>query len=225
MDSASFVESVAALQFDNVFNPYRDTCSEFDLPGAPKLRRHNLENVLNAAISNGVDSIWLGRDLGYRGGRRTGLALTDEAHLATHSEMFGGVKLCRSTTGVAIAERTATTIWNAIVSVKRPIFLWNVFPLHPYAEGAPMTNRTHKSFERKASQELMLWLIEVLAPKHVVAIGNDAQKAMRDSGVAFIGVRHPSYGGQRDFYSGIDALYDTHLVANITDQLKLNFDG
>jgi len=33
----------------------------------------------------GSNTIWMGRDLGYRGGRRTGLALTDEAHLPLFS--------------------------------------------------------------------------------------------------------------------------------------------
>ncbi|WP_439952990.1 hypothetical protein, partial [Escherichia coli] len=84
-----------------------------------------------AALAGGVDSIWIARDLGYRGGRRTGLALTDEAHLSAHAGLYGQLPLARATRGPAMTERTATVIWQVLRDLRRPIFLWNVFPLHP----------------------------------------------------------------------------------------------
>src|SRR5688572_13524541 len=91
-----FVELVAALEFSNAFNPYSDTCLEFDQPDAAVIRRSNLLAVLEAGIDNGVDSIWIARDLGYRGGRRTGLALTDEAHLDAHARLLGTSPLAKA---------------------------------------------------------------------------------------------------------------------------------
>ncbi len=72
-NAEELVELVAALRFKDAFNPYSDLCSEFDRPDAARIRRRNLVMVLDAAIDRGVDSIWVARDLGYRGGRRTGL--------------------------------------------------------------------------------------------------------------------------------------------------------
>ena len=57
----------------------------FDGPDAPAIRRSNLGLVLEAALAGGISSLWIARDLGHRGGRRTGLALTDEVHLPAHA--------------------------------------------------------------------------------------------------------------------------------------------
>lgn len=205
--SAGFVDKLAAMQFENVFNPYADICPQYDKSDAALIRRHNLEFVLNAAISNGIDSIWIARDLGYRGGRRTGLALTDEVHLSWQAKLFSTPPLVQATQGLGVSERTANIVWRALRSIEQPIFLWNVFPFHPHEPGNPMSNRCHKKFERIACQELTLWLIETLHPQKVIAIGRDAQAAMVELDIESTQIRHPSYGGQTDFFAGLAELY------------------
>lgn len=204
---SQFVRVVSQMSFDNVFNPYAMRCSDFDRADAPKRRRKNLEVVLHAAMERGVDSIWIGRDLGYRGGRRTGLALTDELHLTTHAAMFAIDGLDRATKGPAVGERTATVVWDMLRAVNRPVFLWNVFPFHPHAPESSQSNRAHTRSERQAARPLLLWLLETLNPKHVVAIGKDAQSALADLEISAACVRHPSYGGQRQFESELTSLY------------------
>jgi hypothetical protein len=205
--ASRFLNELAALRFDNVFNPYSDSCPEHDVVDAARIRRHNLERVLTAAILGGVDSMWVARDLGYRGGRRTGLALTDDIHLSWHAALLATPPLVRATKGPAVAERTATIVWRALRSISRPIFLWNVFPLHPHGPLDPMSNRCHSRVERTTCRPLLLWLLEALKPKRVVAIGGDAQAALADFGVRTVSVRHPSYGGQREFLAGIAEHY------------------
>lgn len=202
-----FVELVANLRFDDAFNPYSDFCPDFDRPDAAAIRRDNLAHVLEAALDRGVGTIWVARDLGYRGGRRTGLALTDEAHLDAHARLFGAVSLARSTNGPAVAERTATVIWRMLMSIREPVFLWNVFPLHPHEAGLPMSNRCHTRTERQACRHVMVTLMELLAPESVLAIGRDAEAALADLGIAARGVRHPSYGGQSEFVDGVRQHY------------------
>lgn len=211
-NAEEFVELVAALRFDDAFNPYSDLCSDFDRPDAASIRRHNLISVLRAAIDRGVDSIWVARDLGYRGGRRTGLALTDEVHLGAHADLLGTPPLARSTNGPVMAERTATVIWQMLVSIKQPVFLWNVFPLHPHAAGDPMSNRCHTRGERLACRHIMVGLIQMLSPSRVLAIGRDAQLALEDLGVKAEKVRHPSYGGQAEFMAGVSTHYGLNLA-------------
>ena len=127
-----------ALDFENTFNPYSKRCAVYDLDDAPRRRAHALQAMLDAATRVEVDSIWIGRDLGYRGGRRTGLALTDDVHISTHAKRWG-VTVERPTKGEALAERTAAVIWSVLSRVEASIFLWNVFPLHPHdgAKNAP----------------------------------------------------------------------------------------
>lgn len=207
MNTAQFVETLADMSFKDAFNPYSDACQDFDQDDAAAIRQTNLRLVLDAAIERKVDSMWIARDLGYRGGRRTGLALTDEAHLTNHSELYGDLPLVRATKGPAISERTASVIWQTLKRIDRPVFLWNVFPLHPHESGDPQSNRCHTRSERNACRPLLTWLLDALAPRVVVAVGRDAQLALADLGVSASQVRHPSYGGQTDFISGIEGLY------------------
>ena len=207
IDSSAFVEALQSLRFNNAFNPYAETCEAHDVVEAPAVRRHNLKLVLDAALSQGVESIWIARDLGYRGGRRTGLALTDEVHLAAHAALLGTPPLNRATRGPAVAERTATVIWEVLHELDRPIFLWNVFPFHPFEAETPLSNRCHTRAERHACGHLLEWLIGSLKPRSIVAIGRDAQIALADLDVPAERVRHPSYGGHKEFKEGVYTHY------------------
>lgn len=207
MTPVAFIDDLARLRFPGAFNPYAESCPDFDVDDAPRIRRENLRLVLEAAAARGVDSIWVARDLGYRGGRRTGLALTDEAHLSAHADLYGSLPLARATRGPAMAERTAKAIWQVLRVVGRPVFLWNVFPLHPHGADGPMSNRCHNRAERLASRPYLEWLIAELRPRTVVAVGNDAAAALSDLGVSAVQARHPSYGGQGDFLARMRELY------------------
>ncbi len=210
----AFVDELAVLRFDNAFNPYAEACPDHDRKDAAPIRKRNLKLVLDAALRNGVDSVWIARDLGYRGGRRTGLALTDEVHLAWYAALLGTPPLKRATNGPMVGERTATVVWQTLRSISRPIFLWNVFPLHPHVPGDPMSNRSHTRAERVSCRPLLVHLLEMLQPDTVLAIGRDAHVALKDVGIAARTVRHPSYGGQTEFVSGLAALYKLPALAD-----------
>ena len=209
MNLHPFVKAVTELRFDNCFNPYVDRCEIHDRRDAPNRRAKALSAMLESAASEPIDAIWVGRDLGYRGGRRTGLALTDDVHIARHAERWGLVAE-RPTIGAAIAERTAAVIWSMLDQIDARIFLWNVFPLHPHESDDPFTNRQHNARERSAGEELLQALVELLRPARIIAIGNDAAAAANRvvNGVPVLCVRHPSYGGQNEFLRQIVKLYD-----------------
>jgi len=203
----AFVSQIQSLRFANAFNPYAQVCGLFDKPDGPELRRQNLRTVLDAALANGVESVWIARDLGYRGGRRTGLALTDEVHLASHAKLLRSAPLHQATRGPAVGERTALIVWRMLHLINAPVFLWNVFPLHPHDPNEPLSNRTHNRAERTASEPLLLWVLQHLNPKKVVAIGRDAKIALDEANIRSVAVRHPSYGGQSDFVRHISTIY------------------
>ena len=213
MSVRDIVGSLEDLRFENTFNPYFDLCPVYDADNAPEIRRSYLSEMLQRAADCDLDAIWVGRDLGYRGGRRTGLALTDDVHFSDHLRRWG-MEVKRPTCGEPVAERTAAAIWDILLRVNAPVFLWNVFPLHPFVKGDPFSNRAHNARERRVGAEILLRLVEYLRPKKIIAIGNDAYTVL--SAVFcedFVQkVRHPSYGGQSEFLATMEVLYRAKLV-------------
>jgi uracil-DNA glycosylase len=173
----------------------------------PKIRRMNLQQYVEATLSRGVDSLWLGRDCGYRGGRRTGIALTDEVQLEALKGYVGFSGISKATVGTAVKERTATEVWKIIREVDARVFLWNVFPFHPFEAGHPMSNRRHTMREFNQCKDLLLGLLEWLRPRRILALGADAHRAVMRLGFTASLVRHPSYGGHIQFAATVRKIY------------------
>ena len=184
----AFTRTLASVHLPSVFNPYSDHCGTCDRANAARIRRTNLRLYLEAALDAQVKTLWIARDLGYRGGRRTGVPMTDDAHLGQVCLRTGGATWQRATRGPAVAERTAAIVWRALADVREPVLLWNIFPLHPHAPDRPASNRRHTRHERDATWPWLLSLIEMAQPTRIVAIGGGGGGG---GGVAMLPVRLP----------------------------------
>lgn len=212
MTPSRFVAHLAEMRLPAVFNPYVDICDVYDRANAARLRKRNLLQFLEAALEAKVDTIWVARDLGYRGGRRTGVPLTDDVHLESAGRMLGGVDLQRATKGPVVAERTAAVVWRVLGDINEPVVLWNVFPFHPHEPDDPFSNRCHTASERQLTLPLLSMLIEMFRPRQLVAIGRDAEGALQEFSVPVATVRHPSYGGQSEFIASLHSMYGVKKV-------------
>jgi uracil-DNA glycosylase len=204
---SKFLAALAQVRLPGVFNPYADCCHVSDRADAAHRRRKNLESFLEASLDCKVKTIWIARDLGYRGGRRTGVPLTDDVHLALVGQLLGGIELQRATKGPVVAERTAAIVWKVLVRIHQPVVLWNVFPYHPHEPDDPFSNRAHTAAEREVALPLLKSLIDMFRPQQLVAIGRDAQQALAELETPVAPVRHPSYGGQSEFMASVFKLY------------------
>lgn len=203
----AFVEAVAGLRLRDCFNPYADTYPPFDLNDAPAIRRANLTCVLAAAALTGVDDLWVGLELGHKGGRRTGLAMTDDSNLSVHGRRFGVADELRNATRAGPAkELTAGIVWEALGAIHRTVFLWNIVPIHPHRPGEPLSNRRHTAAERRASLPHLEALVALLQPERIIAVGKDASTALSQRDIPHVPVRHPAFGGKRDFLAQIAGL-------------------
>jgi uracil-DNA glycosylase len=203
---SQFLTDLRALRFEHAFNPVADRCAVHDRAKAPQTRARTLLALLGAAERRGTRALWLGRDFGWRGGRRTGLAFTDDAHFSQHLACFG-LKAKRPTRGPPLPERTAAVVWEGLAE-EESFFLWNVFPLHPHAPDAPFTNRAHRAAERAAGEEILSALIGLLRPERILAVGRDAEAAAARvaPGLERVALRHPSFGGEPQHRAQVAAL-------------------
>lgn len=219
----SFAAALSQTCLPSVFNPYVDCCPIYDRLDAARVRKRNLVRCLEAALAARVDTIWIARDLGYRGGRRTGVPLTDEIHLGQAGILMGGIALDRATRGPMVAERTAAIVWSVLSRIGEPAFLWNIFPLHPHNPDDPFSNRRHTRAERDATWPLLTALIAMIKPRRIIAIGRDSGVALAGLDIPVEPVRHPSYGGQAEFIAGVLQIYGfvPHPDRNETLELPL----
>jgi hypothetical protein len=221
----SFTTVLAQTRLPSVFNPYDDYCHVHDRTDAARVRKRNLVRCLEAALAAHVDTIWIARDLGYRGGRRTGVPLTDEIHLGQAGALLGGIALNRATRGPAVAERTAAIVWSVLSRIGEPAVLWNIFPLHPHEADDPFSNRCHTRAERDATWPLLIALIAMIQPRRIVAIGRDAGLALAGIDIPVQVVRHPSYGGQAEFIAGVHEIYGVVQEPVCEETLELPLAG
>jgi hypothetical protein len=207
MTPHQFLSALRATRFECAFNPFADRCAIHDRAEAPEIRARILLALLTAAERRGTRSLWLGRDFGWRGGRRSGLAFTDDLHFSEHLARFG-VEAPRPTKGPPMTERTAAAVWGALRQMDETFFLWNVFPLHPHAPGAPFSNRAHSAAERAAGEAILSALVGLLRPARIIAVGRDAESAAARvaPGLERVALRHPSFGGEARFRAQIAAL-------------------
>ncbi len=202
LNPAEIVGQLAELRFVDVFNPYADVCAEYDTGDAPAIRRNNLRLTLEQA-SKGIDELWLALEPGHRGARRTGLAMTDDARLAMHAEYWKIAGLSRATNSGPETEATAGIVWEALTSKPASVFLWNAFPLHSHLTGSPFSNRRHTRYEREQCEAVTSAIFKLLKPGRIFAIGKEAHLATVAMGIDASPVRHPSFGGKKQFMEGI----------------------
>jgi uracil-DNA glycosylase len=154
-------------------------------------------------------SLWLGEALGYRGGRRTGLPFTDESNLLNLGRLYQLKTVQKTTKGVPVTERTATSIWNALDKLPSLPFLWNIVPFHPHKSSLELSNRSPTQVEITLSQEFLQTIVDSFEFSKIITVGRKAARVLESLDIRHTYVRHPSHGGTKIFQDQIGNFYNS----------------
>ena len=198
-----FVHDLQQVKSTKLFaNPYQN----------PVLA-NNLYTYLMAMKREKPSLLLIGEAPGYKGCKLTGIPFSSGMIYQDH-ERFDHPFLRKLAKKIEIneidSENSATMVWEYL-SEKRitPIF-WNSFPFHPHIENDEFSNRAPTAKEVSFGIEYLQRIRNIYKPTIIAGVGSKgttcARKAFPNENI--ISIRHPSFGGKRDFINGMDAIQD-----------------
>ena len=161
----------------------------------------------------GARILLVGEALGYRGGAQTGIPFSSTRLLRSAPHQFLKALKPRLQLSGNDAEVTASALWQFLRGRQRIPLCWNAYPFHPHRPGEPNSNRGPNAHELRLGLEILDQLMTLYRPEVVIAVGNAAGRAARKMAASLptLQVRHPSYGGRREFLDGMAAAYRRQL--------------
>ena len=156
-----FLTALSAYKGENVFNPWRDTDTDYEVGRAVSIRQEQLMDYLTRRIGR-AKILLIAEACGYQGGHFSGIAMTCERMLLNqHPKVTSRMILGREGTRTSrmdspfitkaaqkekgFNEPTDSVVWSACLEAglaPDEFLLWNIFPFHPYKKGNLLTNRT-----------------------------------------------------------------------------------
>jgi hypothetical protein len=195
-----------------LFNPWRDWCDADDRShplGGPEGRLIRLAEHLDCE----PHYIICGQSPGWRGCRYSGIAFTSERQL-----LEGSIPRISSTpyrltraspSGGPLSEPSATIMWNTLrrLGIQSDVVLWNALQMHPHQPSVAWSNRTPTWSEVELGAPALEMLLDAFPDAKVIAIGRKSEDLLRELDMLPNGqLRHPAYGGARQFAEGLSRL-------------------
>jgi hypothetical protein len=188
-----------------LFNPYRDRCDEDEPCNGPEAKLARLA----AHFACDPKFILGGEAAGYQGCRHSGIAFTSERVLR-EGRIPRILKMNHRLTSRALpySEPSATIVWEALckLGIEERTILWNAIQMHPHEEGKPQSNRKPTSDEIEKGKPALRMLLDAFRSAKVVAVGRTAERSLKSMGVHADYVRHPAYGGKKEFTKELERL-------------------
>ncbi|MEA3289146.1 MAG: uracil-DNA glycosylase [Campylobacterota bacterium] len=161
-------------------------------------------NILKEQYYNGV--MLVAEAPGYSGCNITGIPFTTVKILNEKPhEIFNKLddELFK---GELFSDISGAVIWDYLKDKEKLPLFWNSFPFHPYKRYKKFSNRKPTESELKEGIGYIDDLIELFNPSQILSLGRygqiSLQKIYPDQKIEYI--RHPSYGGKKDFIEGMD---------------------
>jgi uracil-DNA glycosylase len=205
-DFSSFIERLSRVQTaPDAYNQLGAGDNPYNA-----IRRANLQRYLNDVLERQAGIVLIAEAPGYRGMRLTGVPMVSRRILREGVPSLGMFGTERGYQDVpepgfeAIqAEQTATILWSVLPELGIVPLVWGAFPFHPHQPGKPLTNRKPRTPEVKTGEPFVRELLEIFAPKKVIAVGNVGYGLLTAMGIPCVKIRHPAQGGKNDFVAGM----------------------
>lgn len=158
-------------------------------------RLNNIARYLAYYENNPPKFILIGEAPGHKGCAQSGIPLTSP-YVINNVEFFRNNIQITSGDG---KENTSTIIWELFGSLKKPPLLWNAFPFHPHNNNLHKSNRKPNKAELEEGLEYIKILQGIFPNSELVAVGKVAYESLSFLGLEVEKVRHPSFGGKKQF--------------------------
>ncbi|MBL4682814.1 MAG: uracil-DNA glycosylase [Pseudomonadales bacterium] len=194
----AFVQSLQDMEnTSTVYNPY--LIQDF---------ADNLEKYLRSMQKQkGRHILLVGEAPGYRGCRHTGIPfsssyLFQNSHHPFISRLGKRIQLHSES-----KETTAQIVWDYLLKQELVPLFWNAYPFHPHLEGNELSNRSPKKAEIIKAMIFLKMLGEIFNVEKVASLGRAGSFAAENTfpHLSIRYIRHPSYGGKKDFVQGMNA--------------------
>ena len=207
---ARFVQKLQRFRTGpHVHNPYAVPQERTD----SAIRRANLRRYLEQYLEVQPRVMLIGEAPGYRGCRVTGTPFTNLRILTKGVDglpLFGIRNGFQSPTATRLppAELSATILWNALAGVRNLPLVWNAFPFHPWKPQNPWSNRKPSRKELQQGVAFLRILRDIYDIRTLVAVGRSAEFSLQSMGEPHQAIRHPAYGGKKEFLRGLTRIVD-----------------
>lgn len=175
---------------------------------------NNLRIYLSYLTRFTSDILLVGEAPGYRGCRITGIPFTSgDVIMTSKHDMFkdfGSNIICYP----VMAEHTAKMLWTFLEVNNAVPILWNAFPFHPHQSRIPTSNRKPNVSEVREGNIYLRLIYDLFKPKTLCSLGRVGESVLKEMfpNRDIMYIRHPSYGGKKDFIEGMKKVYKNILT-------------
>ncbi len=195
---------------DILFNQYKDFDEMVDLPNAAEIRRNNLYSYFQS-FQRKPKYFVVAEAPGSWGCRFSGIPLTSERQLISGLLPVSGTISSRRDPKIAIKNstpyrsQTSDNFWKIMRPYYETMFIWNCIPFHPRESGTVLDKRKNNptNAEVRTYAHILREIYKILNPKITISIGRKSEYAFKYLNIPYQYVRHPSYGGTKEFKEGI----------------------
>jgi len=180
-----------------LFNPYNELSKPVDDRTAPGVRQQNLRLYLNSHYALHTKMLWVYFSPTYTEAKRSGVPLVNfttfrkaESVLNTEKHFEKATKSRKRPSSTVIS----STLWSVADELGINPIIWPVIPFYAHVAGKLSVKRKPTPQEINKYKHYLEEILQIYKPEKVLAIGKEAEEAMKILGIEAGYIEHPRRG-------------------------------